>query len=77
MKFVNFEGIQKDIPTNELRLLGAPLDLHNEWDFIGYSYHLPSNRVTLRWRDARRSEWSCYFEFSDVCSVRIEARDSA
>jgi len=77
MKFVNFEGIQKDIPTSELRVRSTSLDLHNEWDFIGYAYDLLSNRMTLRWRDARKPEWSCYFEFSDVHSVRIEARDSA
>ena len=77
MRFINFNGIQKNIPTSVVSVRGAHLDLHNEWNFIGYVYELSSNRFIMRWRDARIPESFCQFEFSDVYLVRIEPRDAA
>lgn len=77
MRFVNVEGIKKDVPTSELRVGGAVLNLHSEWSFLGYCYELPTRVMVLRWQDTVRPEWLCEFRFTDVNSVRVEARDPA
>lgn len=76
MKFVNFGGIPRDRPTSEVSVRGIVLNLHNEWNFTRYEYHLPSSRFTLEWRNARNPEVICNFEFGGVKSVRVEPADS-
>jgi len=75
MKFVNFEGFQKDKITMEICVGGIALDLHNEWNLVGYSYHLPSACLTMQWQSEAHPDLICCFEFGGVKSVGIGPRD--
>lgn len=59
------------------------LDLHNNFDFLGFDYSVEHRTLLLRWRRSL-GEWvassapaSATIEFREVSEFRFQARDSA
>jgi hypothetical protein len=76
MKFVNFDGLERNKIAIGISVGGIPLDLHNEWNLLCYSYDLASATFTMRWQCEAHSDSEYRFEFSRVKSVCIGPRDT-
>ena len=71
--------------SQEIYLVQLPheLDLHNDFDFLGFDYSVENRALLLRWRRSQ-GEWVAFgtptsvtIEFREVSEFRFQPRDSS
>ena len=82
MKFNGCNPFSPEKPTIEISYSGKVWDLHNDAEFLGFSYIVKAKAISLKWRYYYEAEGGLLnevitLEFLDVAEFEVKSRDRA